>query len=97
MKKILTFLLAICMLFASCANSYSYKNDKGLVETAEPYGWADYQKCKADGVIYQVNIPNVVISVIFAETIIIPIWLTGYQLFEPIGVKGQADIKTLMP
>jgi type IV pilus biogenesis protein CpaD/CtpE len=84
MKKVL--LLALCVLtLASCADSKKF-NINGKETTAEPYGWFDPSK-KNDSINYQVNVPNVVLSVVFCETVVVPLLLTGDQLFEPVSKK----------
>ncbi|NIR12560.1 MAG: hypothetical protein GWN86_00815 [Desulfobacterales bacterium] len=35
---------------------------------------------------YQVNWENVILGSIFIETIVVPIWLFGFELYEPTGV-----------
>lgn len=76
-------------MFASCADNYKYTDKNGEQKIAKTYGWADYKENHAKGIEYEVCIPNVVFSVIFFETGIVPIWLTGWELFEPIGVEGE--------
>lgn len=83
MKKFILLLLAIIMLTA-CAESKTFQKADGTTFVAEPYGWANYQSKKIDGVIYECNIENVVLSVLGLETIIIPVWLSGWELYEPV-------------
>ncbi len=71
---------------ASCARTKEITLN-GNTKTYQPYGWADYEECKKDSILYQPCIPNVVLSVMCVETGFVPIWLTGWQLYEPIGVK----------
>lgn len=97
MKKIFIAMMAACMLFASCAGNYKYTDKNGEQKTAKTYGWADYQENHADSIEYRVNIPNVVLSVIFCETVIVPVWLTGWELFEPIGIEGEVEKKSFLP
>ena len=51
----------------------------------EPYGWANYETREIKGVKYEMNIHDLVLSTIFAETIIVPVLITGYDLFEPVS------------
>ena len=55
--------------------------------TAEPYGWADSKKLYNPNVTYEVSVGNVVWSVILSETIIMPIWLTGWRIKVPVKYK----------
>ena len=72
------------LMICSCAESKKFRKQDGSVFTAEPYGWANYQTNKIEGVKYEINAPNMVLSTIFAETIIVPVLITGYDLFEPV-------------
>lgn len=84
MKNTITVLL-LAFLFASCARSKTYTTEDGTQIVAEPYGWANYERLKQPGVTYEVSVGNVVLSVIFSETVIIPVWLTGWQVLEPVA------------
>jgi hypothetical protein len=89
MRKLSMISLAIILTLISCADSKELVVD-GKKITVEPYGWADADVNKIEGVEYQVNFGNVVWSVIGVETVIVPIWLTGWELFEPVKVKDTA-------
>ena len=84
MKKVI-FLLAIMVSLVSCADSKEFIIDSKNV-TVEPYGWFDETQ-KNDSINYKVNTGNVVLSIIFCETIIVPILLTGNELWEPVSKK----------
>ena len=72
------------LMICSCAEPKRFRKQDGTVFTAEPYGWANYQTRAIKGVKYEINIPNVVLPTIFAETIITPVLITGYNIFEPV-------------
>jgi type IV pilus biogenesis protein CpaD/CtpE len=80
--KIAAALLISTLSLASCADSKEFVID-GKLTTVEPYGWFDLDE-KNDSIHYEVCIPNAFLSVIFSETIIAPVWITGTQIFEPI-------------
>ena len=73
------------LVICSCAEPKRFRKQDGTVFTAEPCGWANYQTKAIKGVKYEINIHNVVLSTIFAETIITPVLITGYELFEPVS------------
>ena len=83
MKKLIILIMSALMI-CSCAESKKFRKKDGSVFTAEPYGWANYQTNKIEGVKYKINAPNMVLSLIFVETIIAPVLITGYNLFEPV-------------
>lgn len=84
MKKIL-FLLLVIISLASCADNKTFTKKDGTTFTAETYGWADSSDKKIDGVKYKVCVGNVVWSVLLFETVGVPVWLTGWELYEPIS------------
>lgn len=84
MKKLIILIMSALMI-CSCAEPKRFRKQDGTVFTAEPYGWANYQTKAIKGVKYEINIPNVVLSTIFAETIIAPVLITGYNIFEPMS------------
>ena len=83
-KQLLSVLVLLTLL-TSCADSKEFVID-GKKETIEPYGWFDLE-AKHDSINYKINTSNVVWSIVLCETVIIPILITGDQLFEPISKK----------
>ena len=88
LRKVLSYILYLVLatvLFTSCADSKEFIID-GKEVTVEPYGWFDLD-VKHDSIEYKVNGGNIVLDIIFCETIIVPIFLTGDQLYEPVRKK----------
>ena len=86
-KGVLLFVycLLLLLLLNSCADSKEFKiNNKNVI--VEPYGWFDTKE-KNDSINYKINTGNIVLSFIFSETIVVPIVLTGTQLWEPVNKK----------
>lgn len=90
MKKLFAILTIGVLLLSSCADSKVLKIE-GKQQRVEPYGWANYHVKKVPGVVYKVNVGNVVWSVILSETIIVPIWLTGWEIMEPVGTVIEGE------
>lgn len=86
MKKINIILILFVIILSSCASSKTFQIDGKEVEV-KPYGWANKEASYNNNVIYEVSLGNAIWSVIGFETIILPIWLTGWQLFEPVKLK----------
>lgn len=85
MKKLFGLLLIAIIALSSCADSKTFERADGTKFVAEPYGWANYQTKKIEGVTYEACIGNIVLDVIAVETIVIPILLTGWELYEPVS------------
>ena len=88
MKKIILAALVVASLFASCSSEKTFKKKKkkkdGSMITAKPYGWASKEN-KVEGVNYELNAPDVVASIIFAPSVIAPVLLTAYDVWEPVS------------
>lgn len=84
MKKIFAITLMLVMMM-SCAESKEFVID-GKKTTVEPYGWFDLEK-KNDSIEYRINPGNIILDVVFIETVFIPVILTGDQFYEPVRKK----------
>jgi hypothetical protein len=80
MKSIL-FILVCLFCFAGCVES----------KTIDGTNYSTYgllsENNKDPNVVYQPCISNVVWGIIFVETIFAPVWLFGYELYEPVAKK----------
>lgn len=85
MKKLLLSCLVLLTMLTSCADSKKLQID-GKDVVVQPYGWFDTSE-KNENVKYKVCAGNVVWSVLLCETVVAPILITGYQLWEPVSVK----------
>lgn len=77
-------MLAVALMFSSCAEKKTFKKCDGTSFVASPYGWANKEK-QIEGVDYEINVPNLILSVIFCETIVCPVVLTAVELWEPVN------------
>jgi hypothetical protein len=51
----------------------------------EPYGLINKKEVKQSDVLYKLNKGSVILGIIFCETVIVPIYIFGYDLYEPVG------------
>ena len=97
MKKnlLIGLLLTSIVMFmcSGCAQNKILKID-GVPTMVEPYGWMNEDARKIDGVVYELSAGSVIFSIIFSETIIVPIYLTGTQLYEPIRTENKKEKPT---
>jgi hypothetical protein len=84
MKFLLVLIVCVAMMFVGCA---SPKNINGKV--VKPQGIFTIDD-KDPNIHYQVSMGNVIWSIVGIETVIIPVWLIGWQLWEP-GYAKQAN------
>ena len=54
--------------------------------TVEPYGLFN-KETKKEGIKYELSLTSVFVSIIFSETLIIPVILCGWYLWEPVGIE----------
>lgn len=88
MKNVFFAVLTISMILlsSSCADN---KTIDGV--TYRPYGLLNESTCKNDSVQYEVSGWAVVSGVLFFEVIVPPIYVFGFNLYEPIGLKKDYD------
>lgn len=90
MKKIVTILLMSVILFSSCADK---KTIDGV--TYRPYGLINEETCKNDSIQYQVSGWAFASGLVFCELIVPPIYVFGYNLWEPVGKKSDFKTKNI--
>ena len=85
MRKL--FFVLCCLLVVGCADNKTFRRADGSEFTATPYGWLNKEN-KVDSVEYELCGANIVLSIVFGETVVAPILLTGYELYEPVSYAG---------
>ena len=83
--------IATILTISSCAES---KTIDGV--TYRPYGLLNETTCKNDSIQYQASGWAIVSGIVFCETIVVPVYTFGFNLYEPVGKKKdyiKGDIK----
>lgn len=93
MKKLFGLLLIAIIALSSCADSKTFERADGTKFVAEPYGWANYQSNKIEGVTYEACFENIVWDIVAIETVIVLVWLTGWELYEPVSYTEPSVTK----
>lgn len=84
MKKLITSgLIAMSLALSGCSDAL---NTNGT--TYHPYGLLNSEK-KSDQVCYDTNVADVVLGVIFIETAVVPIYVFGFNVKEPVKLKDK--------
>ena len=87
------FLLSIFALLAlsGCAKhkTVCFPQEEGAPQcnTFIQYGLASVEEDRNPDVQYEISVDNVILAVILSETIVAPIIIVGWYLYEPIGPK----------
>lgn len=82
MKKVF-LVLSLIVGLSSCADEKTFTIDNKQV-TVQPYGWANYETKQNDSIIYEPVFGNIVWSIILVETIVAPVYFTGWAVMEPV-------------
>ena len=92
MKNLSISIIALIAILTitSCADE---KTINGV--TYRPYGLLNESTCKNDSVMYEPSIWALCSGIIFCELIIPPVYIFGYNFWEPVGLKSNyVDPKT---
>jgi len=81
--KILLLVLLVGLLFVSCAED---KTIDGV--TYRPYGLLNEDTQKNPDINYEISGWAVCSGIVFSETIIVPVYTFGYNLWEPVSKKS---------
>lgn len=51
------------------------------------YGIFNEEVVKDPKILYEVSAASVIVAIIFCETIVVPVYVVGWDLYEPVRVK----------
>lgn len=81
MKKLIILAL-LALTLVSCAEKQTIEG-----KTYGPYGLVSKDDDKDPAIRYEVSMGSIVVAVIFCATIVAPIYIFGWDLYEPISKK----------
>lgn len=81
MKKLIILVLA-AILLSSCGHSLKGPDNK----IYECYGFFDKDDIKKDNIRYELVGGNIVLCIVFFESLVVPILLLGFQTHCPVEV-----------
>jgi hypothetical protein len=90
MKKMLIVSAFAVALLSGCAEP---KTIQGV--TYQPYGLVNQGDLKNPDIAYRLPIENVIFGALFCETIVVPVYIVGWDLYEPVGIKPP--VKGVLP
>lgn len=85
MKALLSTILIISVLFMGCASSMVVNGTN-----VPPYGLFN-QGEKQDSVTYKTSTGSLLWGIVGIESIILPIYCWGFDLYQPIGLKDTTQ------
>lgn len=84
MRKVILLAAVAAMVLTGCADNKTFRKADGTEFVARPYGWMTKDD-KVEGVEYELCPGNIVLSCVFGETVLVPVLLTGLELWEPVS------------
>ena len=84
----LSLIIATALISTGCAKS-TYLNQ---VEY-QPYGLLNESTRKNPKVQYEVPVSNLIIGIVLMETVIVPIYIIGYDLYAPVKLRDTETVK----
>ena len=85
MKKLFLLICVVSLLVMSCSEEKTIKIG-GKDTIVQPYGLFN-EETKNDSVVYKISKPDVVLSIVLSETLVVPIVSIGWFLYQPVGKK----------
>lgn len=82
MKRAIMMCVAASLLLGGCAQP---KTICGV--QYQSYGFLNSDDLRNPDVQYKVSIGSLVLAIIFFETVIVPIYVFGFDIMEPVGRK----------
>ena len=84
MKKLFLLALVASILLSGCAKSVNLNGKQ-----YPPYGFFNQTTDKSTKVCYHLSAGSVIVAIIFVESIIVPIWTVGFDLWEATRIKND--------
>jgi len=85
MKKLIVLLVIVSGLLMSCSEPKKF-NINGKETLVEPYGLINPEE-KNDSIVYKISKEDIVLSLIFSESLIVPVVSIGFYLYQPVEKK----------
>jgi len=85
MKKFFAILLAGSLL-SGCASQNTIEG-----KTYSTYGLLNSDTYRNPNIEYRISPWSITWSIVFIQTIIVPVYLIGFDLYEPVRKKGECE------
>lgn len=91
-KKSLAVAMIAVMTMTGCADNKNLpisKDDVSIKSEVQTYGLFDRESVENPCVTYELSWGNIIWSVVLIETIVVPIYMVGFSLYEPVSVDRE--------
>jgi len=94
MKRLIICFVAIAMLLTGCGSSLQIPATATSSSKIYPtYGLFNEDQYKSEKVCYETSVASVIVGIILIETIVVPIYILGWDFKEPVRMKNGPDDK----
>jgi hypothetical protein len=78
-RSLISAIVAMSIMLSACGNT---KNIEGVVY--DTYGVANESDKRNPDIEYEISVGSIIVAVIFSETVIIPIYVILFDLWQPV-------------
>jgi len=84
-----TLIAILMILTVGCADNKTLDvPNKGVMEV-ETYGLFNETELREECVNYSLSMGNVIWGIILIESVVVPIYMYGFSLWEPVSIKQE--------
>lgn len=88
-NSLIGFFLVMILIGGSCGNNKTFFSEEAEMDVeVKQYGLFNF-KSKSPFVEYRLNWENLIIACVFYESVVAPIYIVGFYLFEPLKLKNE--------
>jgi hypothetical protein len=81
-RALIALTLAAAVALSGCAGSL-----RTTAATYKPYGFFNENEVRQPNVKYQLSAGSVIVALLFSETFFVPLYIIGWDLFEPVSAS----------
>jgi len=80
---LIALLIGAAALLSACGNDATIDG-----KHYQTYGIANMETQKDPNVLYEISAGSVIVAILFSETIIIPVYVVGWDLWQPVRKRA---------
>lgn len=86
MKRFMAIVM-ITLMLSACGRPQTLTTSDNKTKTYPTYGLLNEKTEKSDKVCYEISAGNLVMSILWVETVIAPVYFIGYSIYNPVSAK----------
>ena len=88
MKKAIVFIFISGLLLAGCGESKQLGEDSAR-KLYPAYGIINEKSNRSRHVCYEIPLLNILAGILLVETVFVPVYIIGWDLYEPVRLKRE--------